>query len=160
MRKRRGGPCRSRCRGGTCLSRQGGLRIAGRHTDRARHRLAQDDELLAWAAAAGICIEVCPTSNYLTGAVRPGEVHPVRRFLGAGCEVVLGDDNPSQTGSPLSAEAEGLLTRQGLTPEELDTMSAAAIAHAFCDTDTRERLRATAPDQAEPQLDTRAGGHR
>ena len=123
-------------------------------------RLAQDDELLAWAAAAGICIEVCPTSNYLTGAVRPGEAHPVRRFLGAGCEVVLGDDNPSQTGSPLSAEAEGLLTRQGLTPEELDTMSAAAIAHAFCDTDTRERLRATAPDQAEPQLDTRAGGHR
>lgn len=110
-------------------------------------RLAQDDDLLAWAADERICIEVCPTSNYLTGALRPGEVHPARRFLAAGCDVVLGDDNPSQTGSPLSAEANGLVTRQGLTADELDAMSTAAIAHAFCDDDTRARLRAMAGDR-------------
>ncbi len=104
-------------------------------------RLAQDDGLLAWAADERICIEVCPTSNYLTGALRPGEEHPVRKFLAAGCEVVLGDDDPSQTLSPLSAEADRLATGLGLTPEELDRMSDAAIAHAFCDGDTRERLR-------------------
>jgi adenosine deaminase len=121
-------------------------------------RLAQDVDLLAWAADTGICIEVCPTSNYLTGALGPGDTHPARSFLGAGCEVVLGDDNPSQTGSPLSAEAEGLVTRQGLTPEELDAMSAAAMAHAFCDSDTRERLRAIAADQGGSGADMRTGG--
>ena len=113
-------------------------------------RLAQDDKLLAWAADEGICIEVCPTSNYLTGAVRPGEVHPVRRFIAAGCDVVLGDDNPSQTGSPLSVEAEALVARHGLTPTELDRMSAAAISHAFCGDDTRERLRAEDRDRRLP----------
>lgn len=113
-------------------------------------RLAQDDDLLAWAADEDICIEVCPTSNYLTGAVRPGEVHPVRRFLSAGCDVVLGDDNPSQTGSPLSVEAEGLVACHGLTPSELDRMSTSAITHAFCADDTRERLSAADRDQRTP----------
>jgi adenosine deaminase len=112
-------------------------------------RLAQEDDLLAWAADEHICIEVCPTSNYLTGALGPGQAHPVRSFLAAGCEVVLGDDNPSQTWSPLSAEAAGLVTRQGLTAEELDAMSTAAIAHAFCDDDTRARLREIARDSGE-----------
>jgi adenosine deaminase len=111
--------------------------------------LAQDAELLAWAADEGICIEVCPTSNFLTGAVRPGDSHPVRRFLAAGCDVVLGDDNPGQTWSPLSAEAAGLTTQHGLTHGELDRMSAAAIAHAFCDSDMRDRLRAIARERGE-----------
>ncbi len=105
-------------------------------------RLAEDEALLGWAADEGICVEICPTSNELTGAVRPGESHPVRHFLGAGCAVVLGDDNPSQTGSPLSAEAERLATRHGLTAGELGRMSQAAIDHVFCDEATRERLRA------------------
>lgn len=120
-------------------------------------RLAQDDDLLAWAADTGICIEVCPTSNYLTGALRAGDPHPVRKFLAAGCEVVLGDDNPSQTWSPLSAEAEGLVTLQGLMPEELDAMSTAAIAHAFCDDDTRARLREIARDHGEAPSNEEGG---
>lgn len=112
-------------------------------------RLAQDRDLLAWAADEGLCIEVCPTSNELTGAVLPGEPHPVRTFLAAGCDVVLGDDNPRQTWSPLSAEAAGLVTRHGLTADELDRMSVAAIAQVFCDSDTRAQLRAIAADRGE-----------
>jgi adenosine deaminase len=105
-------------------------------------RLAQDTDLLAWAAGEGVCIEVCPTSNFLTGAVRPGETHPVRAFLDASCAVVLGDDNPRQTGSTLSAEAEWLASHGHLAPDELDRMSDAAISYAFCGDETRTRLRA------------------
>ncbi len=107
-------------------------------------RLARDPDLLAWAAGEGICIEVCPTSNRLTGAVATGEEHPLRTFLGAGCEVVLGDDNPRQTGSPLSAEVEWLVTDSGLTKSQLDDISEAAIARAFCTDETRRRLQAVA----------------
>jgi adenosine deaminase len=106
-------------------------------------RLAQDGELLAWAADEGICIEVCPTSNRLTGAVQAGEAHPLRAFLAAGCEVVLGDDNPRQTASPLSAEAEWLATGGGLSDDELERMSDAAVNRVFCDADTRARLTST-----------------
>ena len=105
-------------------------------------RLATDSEALAWAADTGICVEVCPTSNRLTGAVPPGAPHPLRRFLAAGCDVVLGDDNPRQTWSPLSEEVAALSTREGLLPEELERMSESAIGHAFCDDETRGRLRA------------------
>lgn len=107
-------------------------------------RLARDPDLLRWAADEDICIEVCPTSNHLTGAVAGGEEHPLRAFLAAGCEVVLGDDNPRQTGSMLSAEAEWLITRSGCTTADLDGMSEAAIRRAFCDEDLRARLRAEA----------------
>lgn len=106
-------------------------------------RLAQDSELLRWAAGAGICFEVCPTSNHLTGAVQAGQAHPLRAFLAAGCEVVLGDDNPRQTGSPLSAEAEWLATAGELSSDELERMSDGAIARAFCDEETRARLTST-----------------
>ena len=107
-------------------------------------RLARDPELLSWAAGEGICIEVCPTSNHLTGAVAASEEHPLRTFLDAGCEVVLGDDNPRQTGSPLSAEAAWLVDGSGLTPRQLDAMSEAAVARAFCADDTRKLLQAEA----------------
>lgn len=103
-------------------------------------RLAQDGELLAWAADDATCIEVCPTSNRLTGAVRPGEIHPLRAFLSAGCAVVLGDDNPRQTGSPLSSEMQWLTTGGGLSGHELEYMSDAAVSHVFCDDETRARL--------------------
>lgn len=109
-------------------------------------RLARDPELLAWAAGEGICIEVCPTSNHLTGAVATREEHPLRAFVAAGCEVVLGDDNPRQTWSPLSAEAEWLVAESGLTAGQLDDMSEAAIARAFCTDETRRRLRAVAAE--------------
>jgi adenosine deaminase len=112
-------------------------------------RLARAPELLAWAADAGICIEVCPTSNHLTGAVAAGEEHPLQAFVAAGCEVVLGDDNPRQTGSPLSAEAEWLIAESGLTTSQLDGMSEAAIERAFCSDETRRRLRAEATKGAD-----------
>ncbi len=107
-------------------------------------RLARDPDLLAWAADEGICIEVCPTSNHLTGAVAPGDEHPLQAFVGAGCEVVLGDDNPRQTGSPLSAEAGWLVAESGLTTSQLDDMSEAAVARAFCTDETRRQLLAAA----------------
>ena len=110
-------------------------------------RLAEDDSLVAWAAETNLCIEVCPTSNYLTGAVRPGRTHPAKTFLAGGCDVVLGDDNPSQIGWSLSTEADLLTSRLCLTSDELDRMSEAAITHAFCGDETRQRLRAQASGQ-------------
>lgn len=104
-------------------------------------RAAEDADVLARAADAGLCFEVCPTSNVLTGAMRKGHGHPAARFLSAGCEVVLGDDIPQQTGSPLSTERRIFTDHLGLRLEQVAAASAAAIERAFCDDLVREQLR-------------------
>ncbi len=55
-----------------------------------------------------MCLEVCVTSNVLTGAARSVATHPIHRFLDAGCNVVLGDDNPITIDTTLGREVEQL----------------------------------------------------
>jgi adenosine deaminase len=105
-------------------------------------RAAEDGELMRWAVDEGVCFEVCPTSNVLTGAAESYDAHPVRAFVAAGCDVVLGDDDPTTTGSPLSRELALLESAVGLSARDVDAMQRAAADRAFCDAPVREALRA------------------
>jgi adenosine deaminase len=102
--------------------------------------LAEDQEALRRAADEGVVIEICPTSNVWTGAIADVRDHPARRFLDAGIPLVLGDDNPVQTGSVLSAERRVLRDRLGFTAEELRRLDADALAAAFVTDDERRRI--------------------
>ncbi|HEX7173521.1 MAG TPA: adenosine deaminase [Candidatus Limnocylindria bacterium] len=104
-------------------------------------RVADDPELLRWTADAGICIEVCPTSNVLTGATPSHERHPVRAFLDAGCRVVVGDDDPTTTGSRLAAEITALNDRVGLDASQVMAIQATSLEVAFADASTRAAIR-------------------
>lgn len=74
-----------------------------------------DPDSMSWAAAAGLCFKVCPTSNVLTGAVPRLTAHPLVRMLRADVRVVLGDDDPVTTGAPLSHERRLVTDDMGLT---------------------------------------------
>ena len=104
--------------------------------------IADDAPTLAWAADTGIAIEVCPTSNVLTGAAPSIREHPLHAFLEAGCRVVLGDDNPINIGSRISDEERRLLDEGGLTSEQLRSIHLTACDAAFTDESTRAALRA------------------
>jgi adenosine deaminase len=104
-------------------------------------RAAEDPALLEWAAAEGVCFEVCPTSNVLTGAAPSYEAHPARAFVAAGCDVVLGDDDPTTTGSRLANETRLLEAAVGLAPGDVGRMRVAAIERVFCEPSVREALR-------------------
>lgn len=104
-------------------------------------RVSLDSPILAWAAETGLCFEVCPTSNLLTGAVPALDAHPLRPMLTAGAGVVLGDDDPVTTGSPLSEERRLLVEEMGLSRLDLEAMSETALRVAFCDQAIREVLR-------------------
>jgi adenosine deaminase len=54
---------------------------------------AQDPDLLRRLARDRILVECCVSSNYHTGAVRPGERHPLHAFLEAGVPVAVCSDN-------------------------------------------------------------------
>jgi adenosine deaminase len=104
-------------------------------------RAADSDEVVRWAASEGVCFEECPTSNVLTGAVPSHAEHPIRTFLAAGCDVVIGDDDPTTTGSPLSSEFAHLVETVGLTAAEIDRIHATSLARAFCEESTRVTIR-------------------
>jgi adenosine deaminase len=105
-------------------------------------RAAEDPALLSWAVDEGICFEVCPTSNVLTGAAASYEAHPGRAFVAAGCDVVAGDDDPVTIGSRLSRELELLEQAVGLSADDVERIRRTSIERVFCEDSVRERMRA------------------
>jgi len=103
--------------------------------------IADDPAILAWAAREGIAIEVCLTSNVMTGAARSIAEHPIHQFLSAGCRVVIGDDNPVNIGTTLSEEEARLETDAGLSAAEARRIQHTAVEVAFVDEATRAELR-------------------
>jgi adenosine deaminase len=104
--------------------------------------LAQDPATLAWCRDHGVVIECCPTSNLYTGAVTDLAAHPIRTFRDSGIAVALGDDNPVQTGSPLSRERRVLREVLGFTEADLADLDRVSVGAAFADHRTRAVLAA------------------
>lgn len=102
--------------------------------------VADDPDVLAWMADSGVALEVCPTSNWYTGAIADVRDHPVPKFVEAGVNVVLGDDNPTQIQSQLSAEYALLTNTFGFTGTQLAAVDQASIRVAFLDDTTRKEL--------------------
>jgi adenosine deaminase len=102
--------------------------------------IADDPDVLRWAADSGVVVEVCPTSNWYTGAIADVRDHPAPVFREAGVRLVLGDDNPMQTGSDLRAEREVLTGTLGWTEAGLADLDRDSIAAAFLEPGTREAL--------------------
>jgi adenosine deaminase len=114
--------------------------------------LASDPESLAWIAGEGVVVEICPTSNWYTGAIPAVHAHPGARFADAGVGVVLGDDNPVQTGSLLSGERSLLSSVLGFDDAALGRLDAVSIEAAFLDDSTRSLLhhRSTSSIRSTP----------
>ena len=104
-------------------------------------RAADDPAILAWSVDHGVTFEVCPTSNVLTGAAQSVREHPLHAFLAAGCQVVLGDDDPVTTGRTLAAEERLLVADGGLSGEQVSAMHRTACEVVFTDVSTRALLR-------------------
>jgi aminodeoxyfutalosine deaminase len=107
---------------------------------RIRHGIAavHDQDLMRELAERGIVLDVCPTSNLLTGVVRSLDEHPLPRLVAAGIACTISTDDPAFFNTDLTREHEAAWSL-GLHPREA---FAAAVAGALCDDDTGDRLRA------------------
>jgi adenosine deaminase len=89
--------------------------------ERIGHGIAalEDPVTIDLLAGRRIPLEICPTSNRLTGVTLPGHVHPHHDFDRAGCIVTIDCDDPAIFGTTLELEyelvqetaGEGALTR-------------------------------------------------
>ena len=108
--------------------------------DRIRHGLAavQDPALMQELVDRGIVLDVCPTSNVLTGVVATMEEHPLKDLIAAGVSCSVSTDDPAFFNTDLTREVDAAWSL-GLHPREA---FAAGLVGALCDDGTRERIRA------------------
>jgi adenosine deaminase len=67
-------------------------------------RAVEDPAVVALLAERRIPLEICPTSNRLTGAAPAGAVHPLGELDAAGCIVTIDADDPALFGTTLLDE--------------------------------------------------------
>jgi adenosine deaminase len=66
-----------------------------------------------------VTLEVCPISNYRTGAIAPGCEHPLGRLLRAGVRVTINSDDQGVQGSDWRADYRFAVDQIGLTEDEV-----------------------------------------
>jgi aminodeoxyfutalosine deaminase len=109
------------------------------HADRLRHgvRAVEDPALLAEIAGRGIVCDVTPISNVRTGVVRSLAEHPLPRMLAAGVGCSISSDDPALMDTDLDRDCAAALSL-GHTPRGMFDQ---ALAGAFCEAGTKDRLR-------------------
>ena len=89
--------------------------------DRIGHGLhaIEDPELVRYLAEKQVPVEICITSNVLTGCCARVEEHPVRKLFDAGVMVTLNSDDPDMFRTTLLREYEIARQTFGFTDDEL-----------------------------------------
>ena len=89
------------------------------------------EALLQRVKAAGVHLEVCPTSNVQTGAAASIERHPIRALWDAGVSLSFHPDNRLISVVDQSLEAARLVEHAGFRWEDLRRMGQLAAAASF-----------------------------
>lgn len=91
----------------------------------------EDQALLRHLRDRDIPLEVCITSNLVTGVVKDVAGHPVRRLFDAGVPVVLNTDDPAMFRCTLAGEYELAAREFSFTETELRAIAANGFRYAF-----------------------------
>jgi adenosine deaminase len=67
-------------------------------------RALEDPGVVEMLAQRRIALEVCPTSNMLTGVAQRDEAHPLVHLDAAGCVVTIDTDDPALFGTTITDE--------------------------------------------------------
>jgi aminodeoxyfutalosine deaminase len=90
-----------------------------------------DERLMRELIERDIPLEVCITSNLVTGVVARLEDHPVRRLYDAGVPVVLNTDDPAMFGCTLTGEYELAASAFGFSEQELRGIAGNGFRYRF-----------------------------
>jgi adenosine deaminase/aminodeoxyfutalosine deaminase len=101
--------------------------------ERIGHGIAavRDEALMRHLREHDIPLEICITSNLVTGVVQRIEDHPVRRLFEAGVPIVLNSDDPAMFGCSLAGEYRLAAEQFGFTEAELRQVAENGFRYAF-----------------------------
>ncbi|MFD4645696.1 adenosine deaminase [Streptomyces sp. NPDC058441] len=103
---------------------------------------AQDPKLLAHLAEHRIPLEVCPTSNIATRAVKTLEEHPIKQFVDAGVVVTVNSDDPPMFGTDLNTEYAVAARLLDLDERGVAALARNAVDASFLDEPGKTRIAA------------------
>jgi aminodeoxyfutalosine deaminase len=92
---------------------------------------AHDPELMRHLRERDIPLEICITSNLVTGVVARVEDHPVRRLYDAGVPITLNTDDPAMFGCTLTGEYRLAARQFGFSEGELRGIAENGFRYAF-----------------------------
>ncbi|MBF6331908.1 adenosine deaminase [Nocardia transvalensis] len=95
-------------------------------------RAVADPRLLEHLADRGTTLEICPSSNLCTGAVRTLEEHPLPALLAAGVPITIGTDDPTMFDTTLNREYQLCHDRLGIPLRTLVDTVESGVRAAFC----------------------------
>lgn len=82
----------------------------------------KDEALIKKLIDEDIVLEMCPTSNCHTKAVKSFSVHPIKELLKKGVKVTVNTDNRTVSNITLSEELFKLQNELGLTKKDIETL--------------------------------------
>ncbi|MGN0270055.1 MAG: adenosine deaminase, partial [Candidatus Weimeria sp.] len=85
-----------------------------------------------------IALEMCPTSNFQTKAVK--DKYPLREFLNAGLAVTINTDNRTVSDTTLTKDLELATRLATLSTSELITLEKTAAKASFADAATKQSI--------------------
>ena len=104
-------------------------------------RAQEDHEVVAMIKEDGIQLDMAPTSNAQTKAIRRLQDHPLKRFYERGIKVTISTDSRTVSDITLTRELENAIRVIGCTPAQVWAMNLQALDGGFGDKATRGRLR-------------------
>jgi len=93
---------------------------------------ASHPEIMEELSQRDVCVEVCPISNRLTGAIKSTETHPMRGFLRSGVPFVICSDNPGIHERGLNDDYDTALS-EGVEVTFLESQFEVAKKYSFLD---------------------------
>jgi adenosine deaminase len=105
-------------------------------------RAIEDADLVRELADRGTVLEVCPGSNVVLGLYPDFAAHPIAKLRDAGVKVTVSTDDPPFFHTTMRREFDGLNKAFGWDAADFAALNETALAAAFCDDETRERVRA------------------
>jgi adenosine deaminase len=103
-------------------------------------RALEDPDTTRMVAERGIPLEICPTSNRLTGLALPQHPHPYLDFEREGCLVTIDCDDPTLFGTSIADEYA--LVEQVAGADALERYVRNAIRASFASAQVKEALEA------------------
>ncbi|MEG1857847.1 MAG: adenosine deaminase [Pseudoflavonifractor sp.] len=97
-------------------------------------------ELQKLCAERQIGVELCPISNFHTGAAQSAASYPLLEFLDSGVCATINTDNRTVSNTSLTREFEFLSSELGFGQEQFLQVERNAVMCSFADDATKERL--------------------
>lgn len=104
-------------------------------------QIIRDAEILSMVREREAILEICPTSNYLTNAVKSTKFHPAKALVNKGIRICINSDDPGVFGIDLSNEYRVCMEELGFSKQDIQNTLQNALNGSFLDADIKKYLQ-------------------